>query len=157
MAGETMVTLTGRLVEDMNLRFTPSGQAVASFRIATNPRYFDKSTNEWKDGDALFLTCSVWRRQAENMAESGLAKGDRVIVYGVLKQRSYETKEGEKRTVYEVDVHEVGPSLLFAIAKPQKVTRAATQPGVGEPTQPAAPGPWDQPVPAGAASSDPPF
>jgi single-strand DNA-binding protein len=121
-AGDTVITIVGNLVEDPNLRFTPSGQAVATFRIASTPRYLDKQTNEWKDGDALFLTCNVWRQAAENCAES-LQRGMRVIVQGRLKQRSYETKEGEKRTVYEVEVDEVGPSLRNATAKVNKTQR----------------------------------
>src|SRR5690349_11299243 len=116
MAGDTVITLVGNLVDDPELRFTPSGAAVANFRIASTPRTFDKQTNEWKDGEGLFLTCTVWRQAAENVAES-LTKGMKVIVQGRLKQRSYETREGEKRTVYEVDVDEVGPSLTFATAK----------------------------------------
>jgi single-strand DNA-binding protein len=110
MAGETVITVVGNLVDDPELRFTPSGAAVAKFRVASTPRTFDRQTNEWKDGESLFLTCSVWRQAAENVAES-LQKGMRVIVQGRLKQRSYETREGEKRTVFEVDVDEVGPSL----------------------------------------------
>jgi single-strand DNA-binding protein len=121
-AGDTTITIVGNLVEDPNLRFTPSGQAVATFRIASTPRFLDKQTNEWKDGDALFLTCNVWRQAAENCAES-LQRGMRVIVQGRLKQRSYETKEGEKRTVYEVEVDEVGPSLRNATAKVNKTQR----------------------------------
>ena len=116
MAGETVITVVGNLVDDPELRFTPSGAAVANFRIASTPRTFDRQTNEWKDGDALFLSCSVWRQAAENVAES-LQKGMRVIVQGRLKQRSYETREGEKRTVFELEVDEVGPSLKFATAK----------------------------------------
>src|ERR1044071_9270423 len=107
MAGETVITVIGNLVDDPELRYTPSGAAVAKFRIASTPRAFDKETNAWKDGEALFLTCSVWRQYAENVAES-LSRGTRVIVQGRLKQRSYETREGEKRTVYELDVEEVG-------------------------------------------------
>ena len=109
-AGDTVITLVGNLVDDPELRFTPSGAAVAKFRIASTPRFLDKQTNEWKDGESLFLSCNVWRQAAENVAES-LQRGMRVIVQGRLKQRSYETKEGEKRTVYEVEVDEVGPSL----------------------------------------------
>jgi single-strand DNA-binding protein len=123
MAGDTVITLVGNLVDDPELRFTPSGQAVAKFRIASTPRSFDKTTNEWKDGEALFMRCSVWRQYAENVAES-LTKGSRVIVTGRLKQRSYETREGEKRTVYEVDVDEVGPALRSATAKVTKVARS---------------------------------
>ncbi|MFJ4617396.1 single-stranded DNA-binding protein [Streptomyces sp. NPDC088812] len=116
MAGETVITVVGNLVDDPELRFTPAGAAVAKFRIASTPRVFDRQTNEWKDGDALFLTCSVWRQAAENVAES-LARGTRVIAQGRLKQRSYEDREGVKRTVYELDVDEVGPSLARATAK----------------------------------------
>ena len=109
MAGETVITIVGNLVDDPELRFTPSGAAVAKFRVASTPRTFDQQTNEWKDGESLFLTCTVWRQAAENVAES-LQRGMRVIVQGRLKQRSYETREGEKRTVYELEVDEVGPS-----------------------------------------------
>jgi single-strand DNA-binding protein len=127
MAGETVITVVGNLVDDPELRFTPSGAAVANFRIASTPRTFDRQTNEWKDGDALFLSCSVWRQAAENVAES-LQRGMRVVVQGRLKQRSYETREGEKRTVVELEVDEVGPSLAFATAK---VTRASRSGGGG--------------------------
>ena len=128
MAGETIITVVGNLVDDPELRFTPSGAAVANFRIASTPRTFDKQTNEWKDGDALFLSCSVWRQAAENAAES-LQRGMRVIVTGRLKARSYETREGEKRTVFEIDVEEVGPSLKMATAKVTKTTRSGGQSG----------------------------
>ena len=121
-AGDTQITIVGNLVEDPNLRFTSSGQAVATFRIASTPRFLDKQSNEWKDGESLFLTCNVWRQAAENCAES-LQRGMRVIVQGRLKQRSYETKEGEKRTVYEIEVDEVGPSLKNATAKVNKTQR----------------------------------
>jgi single-strand DNA-binding protein len=127
MAGETVITVVGNLVDDPELRFTPSGAAVANFRIASTPRTFDRQSNEWKDGEALFLSCSVWRQAAENVAES-LQKGMRVVVQGRLKQRSYETREGEKRTVVELDVEEVGPSLKYATAK---VTRASRGGGGG--------------------------
>jgi single-strand DNA-binding protein len=123
MAGETVITVVGNLVDDPELRFTPSGAAVANFRIASTPRTFDKQSNEWKDGDALFLSCSVWRQAAENVAES-LQKGMRVVVQGRLKQRSYETREGEKRTVVELEVEEVGPSLKYATAKVARVQRS---------------------------------
>jgi single-strand DNA-binding protein len=123
MAGETVITVVGNLVDDPELRFTPSGAAVANFRIASTPRTFDRQTNEWKDGDALFLTCSVWRQAAENVAES-LQKGMRVVVQGRLKSRQYETREGEKRTVFEIDVDEVGPSLKYATAKVTRTTRS---------------------------------
>ena len=122
-AGDTQLTVVGNLVDDPQLRFTPAGQPVATFRIASTPRFMDKATNEWKDGDSLFLTCNVWRQAAENVAES-LQRGMRVIVSGRLKQRSYETKEGEKRTVYEVEVDDVGPSLRNASAKVNKVARS---------------------------------
>jgi len=132
MAGDTVITLVGNLVDDPELRFTPSGAAVAKFRIASTPRTFDRQTNEWKDGESLFLTCNVWRQPAENCAET-LQRGMRVIVQGRLRQRTYDTKEGEKRTVYEVEVDEVGPSLLRATAKVTKAQRAGGQgaPGGG--------------------------
>jgi single-strand DNA-binding protein len=121
MAGETPITLIGNLTADPELRFTPSGAAVANFTVASTPRTFDRQTNEWKDGDAMFLNCAVWRQAAENVAES-LQKGMRVIVQGRLKSRSYETREGERRTVFEVDVDEIGPALRYATAK---VTRSS--------------------------------
>ena len=127
MAGETVITVVGNLVDDPELRFTPSGAAVANFRIASTPRNFNRQTNEWEDGEALFLSCSIWRQAAENVAES-LQKGMRVVVQGRLKSRSYETREGEKRTVMELDVEEVGPSLKYATAK---VTRASRGGGGG--------------------------
>ena len=130
MAGDTIITVVGNLVDDPELRFTPSGAAVANFRIASTPRTFDKNTNEWKDGDALFLTCSVWRQAAENVAES-LQKGMRVVVQGRLKSRQYETREGEKRTVFEIDVDEVGPSLRYATAKVTKTSRSGGGQGGG--------------------------
>jgi len=123
-AGDTTITLIGNLVDDPELRFTPSGAAVAKFRVASTPRYLDRTTNEWKDGESLFLQCNIWRQAAENVAES-LTKGMRVILTGRLKQRSYETKEGEKRTVFEVEVDEVGPSLRNATAKVTRTQRAA--------------------------------
>jgi single-strand DNA-binding protein len=126
-AGDTQITITGNLVDDPELRFTPAGQAVARFRVASTPRFRDNTSGEWKDGDSLFLTCNVWRQAAENTAES-LARGMRVIVSGRLRQRSYETKEGEKRTVYEIEVDDVGPSLRNASAK---VNRAARSNGNG--------------------------
>ncbi|MCY4728165.1 single-stranded DNA-binding protein [Nocardioides sp. STR2] len=122
MAGETTITVIGNLVDDPELRFTPSGAPVANFRIASTPRTFDRQSNEWKDGDTLFLSCAVWRQAAENVAES-LQRGMRVIVQGRLKSRQYETREGEKRTVFEIDVEEVGPSLRSASAKVTKTTR----------------------------------
>ena len=122
-AGDTQITIAGNLVDDPELRFTPAGQAVARFRVASTPRFRDNSTGEWKDGDSLFLTCNVWRQAAEHVAES-LTRGMRVIVSGRLRQRSYETKEGDKRTVYEVEVDDVGPSLRNASAKVNRVARS---------------------------------
>jgi single-strand DNA-binding protein len=144
-AGDTTITIVGNLVDDPELRFTPTGQAVARFRIASTPRFLDKQTNEWKDGEGLFLTCNVWRQAAENVAES-LQRGMRVIVQGRLRQRSYETKEGEKRTVYEVEVDEVGPSLRNATAKVNKTARQGGGGGFGggpqsDPWATAAPAP----------------
>jgi single-strand DNA-binding protein len=121
-AGDTQITIAGNLVDDPELRFTPSGQPVARFRVASTPRFRDNASGEWKDGDSLFLTCNVWRQAAEHVAES-LTRGTRVIVSGRLRQRSYETKEGEKRTVYEVEVDDVGPSLRNASAKVNKAAR----------------------------------
>src|ERR1041385_461340 len=122
-AGDTQITIAGNLVDDPELRFTPSGQPVAKFRVASTPRFRDNQTGEWKDGDSLFLTCNVWRQAAENVAES-LTRGMRVIVSGRLRQRSYETKEGEKRTVYEVEVDDVGPSMRNASAKVNRIARS---------------------------------
>jgi single-strand DNA-binding protein len=151
MAGETVITVVGNLVDDPELRFTPSGAAVANFRIASTPRTFDKQTNEWKDGDALFLTCSVWRQAAENVAES-LQKGMRVVVQGRLKSRQYETREGEKRTVFEIDVDEVGPSLKYATAKVTRTQRSGGGGGYGAPQGGGQPAndPWATPAPQGA-------
>ena len=123
MAGETPITVVGNLTADPELRFTPSGAAVANFTVASTPRTFDRQSNDWKDGEALFLNCSVWRQAAENAAES-LTRGMRVIVSGRLKARSYETREGEKRTVFEIDVDEVGPSMKYATAKVTKTSRS---------------------------------
>lgn len=131
MAGETVITVVGNLVDDPELRFTPAGAAVAKFRIASTPRVFDRQTNEWKDGETLFLTCSVWRQAAENVAES-LTRGMRVIVQGRLKQRSYEDREQVKRTVYELDVDEVGPSLARATAKVEKNPAGGGRATVGQ-------------------------
>src|SRR5690349_21730824 len=130
MAGETPITVVGNLTADPELRFTPSGAAVANFTVASTPRTFDRQTNEWKDQETLFLNCSVWRQAAENAAES-LQRGMRVIVQGRLKARSYETREGEKRTVFEIDVEEVGPSLKMATAKVTKTTRSGGGQGGG--------------------------
>ena len=137
-AGDTQITIAGNLVDDPELRYTPTGQAVANFRVASTPRFLDKATNEWKDGDSLFLTCNVWRQAAENVAES-LQRGMRVIVTGRLKQRSYETREGEKRTVYEVEVDDVGPSMRNASAKVTKSNRSGGGGGFGGAGQGGAP------------------
>lgn len=123
MAGDTQITLVGNLTADPELRFTPSGAAVANFTVASTPRTFDRASGEWKDGDALFLRCNIWRQAAENVAES-LVRGSRVIVSGRLKQRSFETREGEKRTVFEVEVDEIGPSLRYATAKVNRAQRS---------------------------------
>lgn len=128
--GDVPITISGNLVDDPELRYTPTGQAVANFRVASTPRYMDKATNEFKDGDSLFLTCNVWRQAAENVAES-LQRGMRVIVTGRLKQRSYETREGEKRTVFEVEVDDVGPSMRNASAKVTKSSRSGGSGGGG--------------------------
>ena len=151
---EASMTLVGNLVEDPELRFTPAGQPVSKFRVASTPRFRDNSTGEWKDGDSLFLTCTVWRQAAENVAES-LQRGMRVIVTGRLKQRSYETKEGEKRTVYEFEVDEVGPSLRNASAKVAKVVRTGA--AAGKPAQGTGQAdPWASDKPGGY-SDEPPF
>ncbi len=176
MAGETVITVIGNITDDPDLRFTPSGAAVANFTVASTPRIFDKQTNEWKDGDALFLRCSIWRQAAENVAES-LQRGSRVVVSGRLKQRSFETREGEKRTVFELDVDEIGASLKYATAKITKTTRSGAGGGGGDYSGSAGNDPWaSQPAtgggggqsngggndpwasqPAGAATDDPPF
>lgn len=130
MAGETLITVVGNLVDDPELRFTPSGAAVANFRIASTPRTFNRQTNDWEDGEALFLSCSVWRQAAENVAES-LQRGMRVVVQGRLKARTYDTREGEKRTVFEIEVEEVGPSLKFATAKVARASRSGGGGGGG--------------------------
>src|SRR5436190_9122427 len=130
MAGDTVITVVGNLTADPELRFTPSGAAVASFTIASTPRQFDRNTNEWKDGEALFLRCSIWRQAAENVAES-LQRGMRVVAQGRLKQRSYETREGEKRTVIELEVEEIGPSLKYANAKVNRASRGGGGGGGG--------------------------
>lgn len=158
MSGETVITVVGNLVDDPELRFTSSGAAVAKFRVASTPRTFDRQTNEWKDGESLFLTCSVWRQAAENVAES-LQRGMRVIVQGRLKQRSYEDKEQVKRTVYELDVEEVGASLRNATAKVTKTTATRERPA--EPVAAGAPagrpaGQWPTGQQAGY-SDEPPF
>lgn len=163
MAGETLITLVGNLTADPELRFTPSGAAVANFTVASTPRTFDKNTNEWRDGESMFIGCSVWRQAAENVAGS-LTKGMRVIVQGRLKARSYETREGEKRTVFEIDVDEVGPSLKYATARVTRTSGGGSggdwggNPGGGysgggqSAPQAAANDPW-----ANAQSDEPPF
>jgi single-strand DNA-binding protein len=162
MAGDTTVTVIGNLTADPELRFTPSGAAVASFTVASTPRTFDRQSGEWKDGEALFLRCNIWRQAAENVAES-LTRGARVIVNGRLKQRSFETREGEKRTVVELDVDEIGPSLRYATAKVNKVSRGSGSGGYGSGSGgPSAPpdDPWGSAPPAGAGggyADEPPF
>jgi single-strand DNA-binding protein len=152
MANETTITVIGNLTNDPELRFTPAGAAVANFTVASTPRTFDRNSNEWKDGEALFLRCSVWREAAENVAES-LTKGMRVILSGDLKQRSYETKEGEKRTVIELEVQEIGPSLKYANAKVNRTQKSGTGGGQQAPrTQHPASDPW-----TGAEQSQVPF
>ena len=145
MANETTITIIGNLVADVELRFTPSGAAVANFTVASTPRTVNKASNEWEDGDPLFLPCSIWRQAAEHVAES-LTKGTRVIVTGRLKQRSYDDREGSKRTIYEVEVEEVGPSLLRATAVVTRATSGAQpgrQPAARQPAgRPQAADPW---------------
>jgi single-strand DNA-binding protein len=166
MAGDTQITVVGNLVDDPELRFTPSGAAVANFRIASTPRTFDRQTNEWKDGEALFLSCSVWRQAAENVAES-LQKGMRVIVQGNLRSRQYETREGEKRTVFEIQVDEVGPSLKYATAKVTRTQRSGGSSYGGQAGGQGGPSdndPWATPAqpaqqsaPAGGAPTNDPW
>ncbi|URM87020.1 SSB protein [Arthrobacter phage Ruchi] len=173
MSGETTITVIGNLTNDPELRFTPSGSAVANFTIASTPRTFDRQANEWKDGETLFLRASIWRDAAENVAES-LAKGMRVIVSGRLKSRSYETKEGEKRTVIELEVDEIGPSLRYAQAKVQRVQRSGGQgsggggnwgggQGAGAPSSAGGDDPWATPGVSNAGGwgngpdAEPPF
>ena len=174
MAGDTIITVVGNLTADPELRFTPSGAAVANFTVASTPRMFDRQSNEWKDGETLFMRCSVWRDAAENVAES-LQRGSRVIVTGRLKSRSYETKEGEKRTVVELEVDEVGPSLKYATAKVNRVSRSSeggfgggggggygggSGGGGGGSSQAPSDDPWGSAPPAGsgpAADDEPPF
>ncbi len=166
MAGETIITVVGNLTDDPELRFTPSGAAVANFTVASTPRNFDKNTNEWVDGEAMFLRCSIWRQAAENVAES-LQRGMRVVVQGRLKARTYETREGEKRTVFELEVDEIGPSLKFATAKVNRTSRqgggggysggggggGGGSQGGGDQSTPAAADPWATPAPAGGGAS----
>ncbi|WP_370969713.1 single-stranded DNA-binding protein [Amycolatopsis sp. cg9] len=171
MAGDTVITVVGNLTSDPELRFTPSGAAVANFTVASTPRTLDRQSGEWKDGEALFLRCNIWRQAAENVAES-LTRGARVVVQGRLKQRSFETKEGEKRTVVELEVDEIGPSLRYATAKVNKVSRGGggggdfggggggggNRGGGGAPAD----DPWGSAPPAGGGggggfSDEPPF
>jgi single-strand DNA-binding protein len=157
MAGETIITLVGNLTDDPELRFPPSGAPVANFRVASTPRTFDRQSGEWRDGDPLFMSCSVWRQMAENVAES-LQRGMRVVVTGRLKQRSYETRDGQQRTVVELDVDEIGPSLRYATAKVTKTQRSGGGfGGGGAPAAPAGGGqsdPWaTSPPPGGQAGS----
>jgi single-strand DNA-binding protein len=149
--GDVTVTIIGNLVADGELRYTQSGAAVASFTVASTPRTYDKNSGEWKDGEALFMRCSLWRQPAENFVES-LSKGARVIVVGRLRQRSYETKEGEKRTVVELDVEEVGPSLRYATAKVNKVARSSSGGGFGGGSSSADDDPWSGQQPDAAAA-----
>ncbi|HEY2206367.1 MAG TPA: single-stranded DNA-binding protein [Pseudonocardia sp.] len=144
MAGDTVITVIGNLTADPELRFTPSGAAVANFTVASTPRMFDRQSGEWKDGEALFLRCNIWRQAAENVAET-LTRGARVIVSGRLKQRSFETREGEKRTVVELEVDEVGPSLRYATAKVNKVSRGSGGGGFGGGGGSGSGGPADDP------------
>lgn len=159
-AGDTPICFVGNLVGDPELRYTPAGQATVTFRVASTPRYLDRQTQEWKDGESVFLTCKAWRQGAENVAES-LQRGMRVIVNGRLRMRSWETKEGDKRTQYEIEVDDVGPSLRNASAKVTKAQRSAAAPGgkpSASPGHPAADDPWATPA-AGASgfSDEPPF
>jgi single-strand DNA-binding protein len=165
VAGETVITVVGNLTDDPELRFTPSGAAVANFTVASTPRTFNRQTSAWEDGDTLFLRCSIWRQPAENVAES-LVRGTRVVATGRLKQRSYETREGEKRTVVELDVDEIGPSLRYATAKVQKTQRSGPggggAPAAGAPAGGGAPDPWATSTPApdpwaSDTSDEPPF
>ena len=166
MAGETVITVIGNLTSDPELRFTPSGAAVANFTVASTPRTFDRQSQEWKDGEALFLRCSVWRQAAENVAES-LTRGSRVMAQGRLKQRTFETKEGEKRSVIELEVDEIGPSLRYATATVSKAARSGDASGGGAgggngaggaragAERGSSPDPWAAPV--GGVSEEPPF
>ena len=165
MAGDTVITVIGNLTADPELRFTQSGAAVANFTVASTPRTLDRQSGEWKDGEALFLRCNIWRQAAENVAES-LTRGARVIVSGRLKQRSFETREGEKRTVVELEVDEIGPSLRYATAKVNKASRGSSSGGFGSGQKTAAPAaqstddPWGS-APAsgsfGGSDDEPPF
>jgi single-strand DNA-binding protein len=158
MAGETIITVVGNLTADPELRFTPSGAPVANFTVASTPRTFDRQSSEWKDGDSMFLNCAIWRQAAENVAES-LTKGMRVIVQGRLRSRSYETREGERRTIFEVEVDEIGPSLRYATAKVTRSSGGSPAGGGGgwQPSQPSdasvGPDPWAN----SSTNDEPPF
>lgn len=154
MAGDTVITVIGNLTDDPELRFTPNGAAVAKFRVASTPRFMDRNTQEWKDGDPLFLSCTAWRQMAENVAES-LQRGARVLVQGRLRQRSYETREGEKRTVVELEVDEIGPSLRYATAQVKKMNRSVQPAGSDRApmTTPMADDPWA----TNAPTEEPPY
>jgi single-strand DNA-binding protein len=168
VAGDTIITVVGNLTADPELRFTPSGAAVANFTVASTPRTFDRQSNEWKDGEALFLRCNIWREAAENVAES-LTRGARVVVTGRLKQRSFETREGEKRTVVELEVDEIGPSLRYATAKVNKASRGGGGGGGfggggggggSRPSEPPTDDPWGSAPASGSfsgADDEPPF
>lgn len=148
MSGDTIITVVGNLTADPELRFTPNGAAVAGFTVASTPRKYNAATQQWEDGEALFLRCQVWRQAGENVAES-LTKGTRVIVQGRLKQRSFETREGEKRTVIELEVDEIGPSLKYATARPEKVNRQQSY----KAPEPTGSDPWG----SAAGNDDAPF
>lgn len=154
MAGDTILTIVGNLTADPELRFTPSGKPVANFTVASTPRYFDRQAGEWKDGNALFQRCNLWNQPAENVAET-LTKGTRVVVQGRLRQRSFETKEGEKRTVVDLEVDEIGPSLRYATAKVSKASRSHGGSGSGS----SEPDPWGSAPPGadGPMTDEPPF
>ncbi|WIX76348.1 single-stranded DNA-binding protein [Amycolatopsis carbonis] len=159
MAGDTVVTIVGNLTSDPELRFTPSGAAVANFTVASTPRTFDRTSGEWKDGEALFLRCALWRQPAENAAES-LTRGARVIVQGRLTQRSYDTKEGERRTVVELQVEEIGPSLRYATAKVNRANRSGPPAGDSPGSSASSDSPWSpaaSAMPVAAGAGDPPF
>jgi len=171
MAGDTVITVVGNLTADPELRFTASGAAVANFTVASTPRQFDRASGEWKDGEALFLRCNIWRQAAENVAES-LSRGSRVVVTGRLKQRSFETKEGEKRTVIELEVDEIGPSLRYATAKVNRAQRSdggsggygsggsgggQSSSGGGSRNQAPSDDPWSSAPAAGGSFDEPPF
>jgi len=159
MAADTVITLIGNLTDNPELRFTPAGTPVVNFTVASTPRVFDRNANEWNDGETLFLRCTIWREAAENVAES-LTRGARVIVSGKLKQRSYQNREGQNRSVVELDVDELGPSLRYATAKVNRTTRSTngwSGPDAPQSTAPPSDDPWGQPAMAGALDDEPPF